>query len=110
MGEREKPCEVSLHVMNALIAFYANFGLLSRARRVFANIDAARKDIVSINSLMSALNKHGCFEEALDVYEAHQHSHFEGDGAETQSGKHDVAHVLALGALKELGCFEGGVA
>eukprot|EP01083_Nonionella_stella_P125007 377888_1 len=55
------------HVANALIHFYGSFGDIESGWSVFNAIEEKKKDIVSINTMMTVLIHNDLNEDALEV-------------------------------------------
>ena len=105
----------SVNLLNAAIAFKGFQGDIASAKQLFDRMDGDKKDIVTLNSMMTALNHNGHFEESLALYDEYGHlvtrsaSCSQSAGRWT-SGREDVAHILAIGACCNLKDLERGKA
>eukprot|EP01083_Nonionella_stella_P091443 255674_1 len=58
----------NLHIVNALVHFYGHFGDIQNAWSVFNALEDSKKDIVSINTMMTVLIHNHLNEDALSLY------------------------------------------
>ena len=110
-----------INLLNAAIAFKGFQGDIAGAKELFEAVDGDKKDIVTLNSMMTALNDNGHFEESLALYDEYGHlveaegrarmeMALRNEAAASISGRDDVAHILAIGACANLRDFERGKA
>ncbi|XP_009385060.2 pentatricopeptide repeat-containing protein At3g20730 [Musa acuminata AAA Group] len=86
-----------LHLSTKLIIFYAKFGELAAARRVFD--DMPERSVVSWTALVSGYSRNGRAEEALEVFSNMRSSGLKGN---------QFTYGSALRACTSLGCIGSG--
>ena len=99
----------SIQLFNSIIDFYGYFNKIDSAQHIFDSIKDDKKDIITINSLMTILNNNGYYQQTLNVYD--QYSIFIKNGVykETQKGLQDVAYIAAINACINSNNYDKGV-